>query len=236
MEETPETKSRLIISYMTLRKAIGILGTALPFMLLFGGWIFFQTDVQSSISSYYYTGMRDVFVGALFAIGFFLLSYKGYERADDNGGVLGFITDDIVGDFGFVFALGTALFPTASDCLATGSERVIGFIHLTFATLLFLTLIYFSLFLFTKTHPGKVAKGRKLKRNYIYKGCGFTMIFCIMAIFIISRFPCDPDSVLSSLDLVFWLEALMMVAFGFSWLTKGGAIWRDEIKAPKETS
>ena len=94
----------LVFSYLELRKAIGILGMVLPFVVSLGAWLFFQEGIQRSISAYYHTGMRDVFVGTLFAIGFFLLSYKGYERSDA-----------IAGDLGCLFAVGVALFPTAPE-------------------------------------------------------------------------------------------------------------------------
>jgi hypothetical protein len=92
-----EKENALIISYLTLRKAIGILGAALPFVLAIGAAVLFMTGIQDSISAYYYTGMRNVFVGMLCATGFFLLSYKGYERKDS-----------IAGNLGCLFAVGVA--------------------------------------------------------------------------------------------------------------------------------
>ena len=77
MENKLGNEKSLIISYLTLRKIIGILGIALPFVLYLGALIIFQINIQSSISSYYYTGMRGVFVGTLFVIGFFCFHTKG---------------------------------------------------------------------------------------------------------------------------------------------------------------
>lgn len=45
--------SSLIFSYLALRKTIGILGIALPFVLFLGAYLIFQTGIQSSLSSYY---------------------------------------------------------------------------------------------------------------------------------------------------------------------------------------
>jgi hypothetical protein len=101
MPKQQENNSTLVFSYLTLRKGIGLLGLALPFVLSFGAFVVFQQALQSSISYYYWTGMRDVFVGTLFAIGFFLLSYQGYEKADN-----------IAGNLACLFAVGVALFPT----------------------------------------------------------------------------------------------------------------------------
>lgn len=38
--------------------------------------------LQGSVSGYYYTGVRDVLVGSLCAIGVFLFSYSGYDDWD----------------------------------------------------------------------------------------------------------------------------------------------------------
>ena len=66
----------LVLSYLGLRKAVGIIGTALPFVLAFGKILLEGPGIQNSISSYYHTGMRDVFVGSLCAIAGFLMSRR----------------------------------------------------------------------------------------------------------------------------------------------------------------
>jgi hypothetical protein len=217
MNDRSKSENALVFSYLTLRQAIGLLGTSFPFVLSLGAVIFFRTGIQSSISSYYHTGMGDVFVGTLCVIGFFLLSYKGYERADDIAGVLG-----------CVFAVGVALFPTTPDNLASGDARFVGYIHFASATLFFLTLIYFSLFLFTKTDPSRPSTRRKLKRNIVYRVCGYTMSLCIVLIVIYILLPDQVASPIEVYKPVFWLESIAVVAFGISWLTKGEAILKDE--------
>ncbi|MFQ6005142.1 MAG: DUF998 domain-containing protein [Woeseia sp.] len=207
---------RLIISYLTLRKIVGVLGTALPFVLFLGAVIIFGTGIQDSISSYYHTGMRDVFVGTLCVIGFFLLSYKGYEPKDDRAG-----------DLACVFAIGVALFPTTHGELISDSARIIGYVHLIFAAAFFATLIYFSLRLFTKTNPDIEPTDRKKQRNKVYRVCGYTMSVCIILIIFYSLLG-DTVSSIKQYAPVFWLEGLAVVAFGISWLTKGEAILRDQ--------
>jgi len=171
--------------------------------------------IQDSISSYYHTGMRDVFVGSLCAIAVFLMSYRGYERKDD-----------IAGDLGCVFALGVALFPTTPEVSATSREEIIGSLHLVSAACFLLTLAYFSLVLFRKTDPSKTPTRRKLQRNLVYTFCGYTIVACIALIAVVAFM--SSDSPLTRLDPVFWLESAAVVAFGVSWLTKGEAILRDE--------
>lgn len=217
MNNDLDKKKSMLISYLTLRKIVGILGTSFPFMLFFGAVIFFGTGIQSSMSSYYHTGMRDVFVGTLCVIGFFLLSYRGYERADD-----------IAGDLGCVFAACVALFPTTPDAQITDVARIMGYIHLAFSALFFLVLIYFSLFLFTKTNSNLTPSRRKNQRNRIYKICGYTMSFCIVLIVVYSLLPSDVTLSVSTYTPVFWFEGIAVVAFGISWVTKGEALLKDE--------
>lgn len=211
-----DSSKRLVFSYLEHRKTIGILGIGLPFVVSLGAMILFQTGIQSSISSYYHTPMRDVFVGTLFAIGFFLLSYRGYER-----------TDDIAGDLAFVFAIGMALFPTAPDGAVSDAARIVGNVHVVFAALFFSTLIYFSLFLFTKTDEKKKPTERKLMRNEVYQACGYTMAISLLLIAVYYRLPAEWASLLVQYKPVFWLESLAILAFGASWFTKSEALLKD---------
>jgi hypothetical protein len=213
--------SPLLISYMTLRKTIGVLGTTLPFIVSLGGLIIFQTKLQGSISSYYYTGMRDVFVGTLWAIGIFLFAYKGYDRIDN-----------MTGNLACIFAIGITLFPTTPegpDIIVTNNARIIGYVHMGFAALFFGTLSYFSLVLFTKTQKNSASPmtARKQQRNAVYVVCGYIMLVCIVLMAIYSFLPSQSVAFLSSAHPIYWLEALAIVAFGVSWLIKGETILKD---------
>ncbi len=175
-QQSGPENSILVISYLGLRKAIGILGVALPFVLPFGQILLHALGIQSSlhtpviensVSSYYYTDMRNIFVGSMCAIGVFLMSYRGYDWRDA-----------IAGRFAFVCAIGVAFFPTtplpSASPLATPDQKLIGGIHLTFAALLFLTLAYVSLMLVHRdrpeqnSHAAKVAEKRGLSRERIH--------------------------------------------------------------------
>ena len=72
-------------SYLALRKAVGWIGMLLPFTLMLGVFLIFKGEIiQESISHYYHTDMRDVFVGALCAIALFMFFYSGYDKWDDR--------------------------------------------------------------------------------------------------------------------------------------------------------
>ncbi|UCH61872.1 MAG: DUF998 domain-containing protein [Fidelibacterota bacterium] len=217
MKEGSGKQNNMVISYLTLRKAVGILGTALPFVLFLGALIIFRTGVQSSISAYYHTGMGDVYVGTLCVIGLFLFSYKGYPPHDN-----------LAGHLGCVFAVGTALFPAAPECSPTNCELIIGYVHFSIAAFFFFTLIYFSIFLFTKTDPDKPATKQKGQRNIVYKVCGYIMIICILLVGLYHFLPANVTSPLKKFHPVFWLEAAAIVAFGISWLIKGETLLKDK--------
>ncbi len=78
---SPGSEGSLALSYLGIRRAIGVIGISLPFVLLIGAWALDGLGVQGSISDYYYTVMRNVFVGSMVANGVFFLSYR-YARAD----------------------------------------------------------------------------------------------------------------------------------------------------------
>ncbi len=214
MQNPANDSGSLVASYLTLRRAVGVLGIALPFILSLGALVVFMTGtIEESISHYYYTGMRNVLVGTLFAIGGFLMSYKGYEKKDDRAG-----------DIACVAAIGVALFPTTPSGEPT---NIIGIVHGISAAVFFLTLAFFSLYLFTKTDPNKTPTRMKKKRNIVYKISGWVIVASIVLILLYYSIPYIRVS-LEPIKPVFWLESAAVIAFGISWLTKGEAILRDE--------
>ena len=200
--ERPGKKNDQIISYFTLRVLIGAAGIMLPLLLFIGKFIVEgSTKIEFSISDYYDNGTAgDILVGVLFALGFFLGSYKGYNA-----------TDSRAANFGSAFALGVALFPTTSE------NEWVHKLHFVFALLLFAVFIFFSLYLFRKSAPGKIVTKQKENRNNVYLICGIIMIVGVAGIAIFSFWWQD---IAQQYHLVFWLESLALTAFGFSWITK----------------
>ena len=200
-----------IISYLTLRKALGYLGILLPFALAAGNWVIFSGRLQQSVSDYYYTGMRGVLVGGLCVIGAFLLSYHGYDRWDS-------LFTNAAG-FG---AVGVALFPTPPDNPSTAAS-IVGDFHFAFGSVMFASLIVIALWLFRKTGPGGRTRAKQI-RDRVYLICGLIMLVSLALAGIVSL----PFAAgLNSLNPVFWLETIAIASFGVSWLVKGQAILAD---------
>jgi hypothetical protein len=81
-----ELRDHMLLTYVYLRWALVALGFLLPVLLVILGLIFRLPDqswFQGSMSAYYRTPMRDIFVGGLWAIGSCLLLYKGYTQEED---------------------------------------------------------------------------------------------------------------------------------------------------------
>ena len=211
-----ETKKPIIpevLSYLTLRKTLGILGISLPIILVVGSCACGRYDeIQQSISAYYYTNMGNVLVGVLFAYGLFLFAYKGYGKVDD-----------LTGDLGCIFALGVALFPCQS------ANPIIGQVHLISAAWLFLVFAYFSIVLFTKSKYAKQNLPKEKKdRNLVYRICGYTILVCILLMIIYMYVLKKSVPELASLKPIFWLETIALWAFGLSWIVKGNVILKDK--------
>ena len=215
MAQPPDSQKSLVLSYLQLRKAVGIIGVALPLVLALGNLALHGCGVQDSMSAYYYTGMRNVFVGSMWAIGVFMFSTKGYDRWDEVAGI-----------FASIFAIGVSLFPTTPSGCTTCRQKSIGDVHLACAALLFLTLACMSIRLFTKTAPGGSPTPQKLWRNRIYRVCGCVIIACVALCAVVKLPHIRP--VVEGFKPTFWLESLAVVAFGLSWLVKGETILKDQ--------
>ena len=196
-----------VISYLTLRKLLGGLGCLLPVILVVGAAISPDTEAfQPSISHYYHTPVRDIFVCILTSFGLFLFTYKGYEPKDNW-------SSNLAG----VCALSVAFFPTSlGEC-----EELTCRIHFISAALFFLLLSYIAYFLFTKSDKDEASRTQEKRiKNSIYRICALTMVGCIILLALYfflfeEQWPATT---------AFWLETIALWAFGISWLVKGETI------------
>lgn len=103
MMKPGELQRHITQTYINLRVGIAIMGFAFPIILWIGGRMFAGDQLQASMSDYYHTRMRDVFVGILIAIGSFLYLYRGFSKGEN-------IALNLAG----IFAAGVALLPNAA--------------------------------------------------------------------------------------------------------------------------
>jgi hypothetical protein len=203
------------LSYIALRKAIGIVAIALPPVLVIGHLVLDGGKWPGSISAYYYTSMRNVFVGAMCALGVFLFAYRYQE------------TDNKLSTAAAALALGVALFPTASQGPTTSGEQAVRIVHLTCASLFFVCLAVFSLVIFTKSAGAPTPK--KKQRNRVYRACGWTIVASLVLAATNGALEHWVDGyALQDYNTLFWLESVAIWAFAVSWLVKGGFALADD--------
>jgi hypothetical protein len=192
-------------TYRTLRIGLGSIALALPPVLAIVGFAR-GVPLQSSLSAYYYTAMRDVFVGVLFAAGAALFLYKGYSRSEDW-----------VLDFAGTFAIGVALFPTKADA---GPITV----HGVSAVLFFVCLAYVAIFRASETLALITDEDRKRAYQRIYGILGTAMLALpAIAAVLVSAFQIDLEEG-STKTVVFFVESAAIYAFGLFWLVKSHEI------------
>jgi hypothetical protein len=221
MKPGPPLNAELVVSYLTLRKALGYLGLLMPIIVRVGAYYFEKIPSNDSISAYYYTGMRDVFVGTLAAIGVFLFCYRGPDTQDN-------VLTNIAGLCG----LGIGLFPTDPGYHPLILEKFpqlltdacyknhgpLGF-HIYFVAAFFLIISYLAIFRFPKLSQPLMTEQKK-SRNKIYVACGVVMVTMLIIIVGLKAWAKGTS--------IFWPETVAILAFGIAWLTKGQAFLKDK--------
>ena len=203
----------LAVSYLFLRRAVGLIGSLLPIAAPLGNSITTgEWRLLPSISSYYYTDSRNVFVGSLCAIGVFLICYR-YQHWDD-------VFCTLAGSF----AIGVAFCPPVPPS-PSGLARVMGVLHVVFAAGFLISMGLMCLLMFTRSDsPPDQLPPAKQTRNLVYRICG-TLVLLFTLLAALSVFL--PQSFINAVHPLFWCEAVATFAFGFAWWVKGETLWRD---------
>lgn len=205
----PANEPRYVRSYVFTRFAIGVLGVLLPPLLVFLEPALFDglPFPRGSLSAYYYSGMREVFVGGLWAIGVFLFVYK----------FLDFSWESLLSSVAGVAAVVVAVFPTErpGDGIAPTpfqaklGEGTVTSIHYTAAAVFIGSLIPIVLFF---------AREEGRRNHHSWRGfhtitAAFILFGAALAAF--AGITGGPDKG------VLYGEWIAVWAFAASWLVKG---------------
>jgi hypothetical protein len=220
-ESRPSRTPNNVFSYRRLRRMIGLLGAALPIVLVLLSWFpYFKTSVQPSISHYYYTHLREIFTGVLCGVGLFLICYKGRSNP------VIWKNDNFLTNLAGVMAFGVAFVPTTletkvKDCsekiysIIPACEEWLGWLHYTCAGLLFVSFSILAINVFTLgQRKDEGTPNSWMNENNIYRFCGYSILVFIAMVPIAYRL-----NLFTYSTLVF--EALSLFAFGTAWLIKG---------------
>ena len=217
-KSAPHSNPILDVSYLSLRKSIGWIGILMPWVVRAVANMRSGTPFLMSISAYYYTSGRDVFVGSLFGAGLFLSFYRGSLNSKQ---------DRILAVIWGIAAAFIGLIPMnpCGDPQLTCVDPNHQTYHFIPVTVFFAINIYMALFRFTKPSQLPVTP-EKQQRNKIYVACGVVMLASVLTIAFF-------DQVKWS---VFVPEAVAIAAFGVAWLVKGQMILADKVYSPAGSS
>jgi uncharacterized membrane protein YidH (DUF202 family) len=210
----------LVVSYLTLRQMIGWVGLLMPIGVRLGALIFEGIDGTDSISAYYYTGMRDVFVSTLVLVGALLTCYRTPDWKDNAVAVVAGIAAVGIGLFPIepTFAVQVLQkYPDMGEAKCYIIRGILGY-HFVFVTLFFALSSYLVTFRFSAFTPAQPTR-QKLMRNKIYRICGAAMIVSFVTIGLLAA--------LNHGGSIFWPETVAVVAFAAAWLVKGRTILKD---------
>lgn len=218
--DTNPDATRYVRSYLWMRVGIGVLGIALPLLLVFIDKAAFDGNPfpRGSLSVYYYSGMRDVFVGILAAIGTFLITYKVAERNLDNAATL------VAGASAIVIPL----FPTGQPSYAhvplTPLQELIGesatkWVHFIASGTFLVSLAVVTFFFGVREGRRPPRPGNRSPRfwRWFHWACACVMGLALLWIVITLSVGWPPRALL----IGEWVSAW---AFGLSWLWKGAEL------------
>lgn len=211
-------------TYLNLRIGMSIIGLALPLVLVIAASMSNTYSPQDSISAYYHTPMRDVFVGSLIAIGFALYLYKGYSD-----------TENLALNLAGILVVIVALFPT--DVPATlrcevppwlpSEPFVEPIVHKASAILFFAAIAFICIFCRTETlglfENGEVSA--RYSRSYLIYG--ILMILLPTAAIVMSY-------LIGETYGIFLAESMALWVFALFWYTKSREINRLAIQAVRD--
>lgn len=197
MQESAPKEQLPVFEYLTLRRLVGIVAFALPWVV----WVVSAFVIPPSISASYYTPARNIFVGSLFVIGTLLYAYQGHTR-----------TENQIANVGALAAVIAALCPTTCD--GCNLDLVSG-LHLAAGATMFLVIAYFCLGPFRSSAKRK-ADAKAQRRAAFYAVCGWAILVCILlAAITLIPFLSELNT---TLRLTFVVETIALVAFGFAWI------------------
>ena len=227
-----EHHQNFVISYLKLRKYVGILGFVLPLLILvsavFMGFL-------PSISDYYYTFISPLFTGSLILIVVILLVTKSSDPTEKTFNIL-----IVIG------AAFTIIFPTNvnNQCkivaghvysetelkqfffYTKGFNPVTGYMHKLGALTFFIS----SILLINKNFIPFENENKSENSEFrikTYKICIGVMISCLILI-VISQICLNFLDIKNLADfafpIIFTCETFLLIAFGISWLTKSNTL------------
>ena len=208
------------LTYSFLRIGVGVLAVLLPVILAVGGFLVYRLILQDSISAYYHAFvpttqfpdtfaisgnglMRNWFVGILWAVGFFLILYKGFGRRESRA-------LNVAG----VLLIMVSMFPMEWTCRDTCSKIST---HGVSAILFFFAIGYVCIFRSGDTLVDSVLpRNQQVIYRRIYRAIGSIMWVLPLVVAILEA----ANIRVFSTHTIFFIEAAGIWTFAAFWLIK----------------
>jgi hypothetical protein len=212
-------------SYFLIRRVVGLMGISLPVVFIVGEAYFLRGGVhfRGSLSAYYHSSMRDLFVAGLCTTGLLLATYLAGQPNTSE-----FWLSLVAG----LAVLVVVFFPTqrpglTADAPRCGSlpapsgcspvqqrlgEEWTSVIHFFFAAVFILSLAAIA-FLFAREQY----RNRKQLIAWIQKACGWVIVAAVLLVIVGELW----DVTLGELTPLYVGEVASVWAFGASWLLSG---------------
>lgn len=239
-----EDNNELVISFLKIRRLIGLLGILLPGLCLLINYVFIKYEIldkslfvtkewsacfvssmycKPTISDYFYSPATVVFTGILITVSVFLFCYHGYK---EKSGIdkFPFLTDNLMTNIAAISLLGVAIFPTQpkneikDNVFAFTSSEFIGTLHFICAIIFFISISLLCIINFRRTGKSRDFGNEMSDKIYLFCGIGMLIMIICMSIYVIYH---RNRSDINSDSTFFWLETVALILFGFAWLVKG---------------
>jgi hypothetical protein len=201
-------------TYFYLRTGLAVLALLFPFILVLVGWLVYSIELQDSMSAYYFAfapqgsalrvfPMRGWFVGILWAIGAFLILYRGYSTGEDR-----------VLNLAGLSALGVAMLPMAPPPYCANCGTGWPFLHHAFAVLLFVCIAVVAWVFRWETV--QLLRDKRLRDRFgrVYSGLAMAMVLSPLLAVAVSF------GVNAYKAYILFIEIFGIVVFAVFWLTK----------------
>jgi len=217
---------QLLVSYHKLQQTVGWIALLMPIAVRVLAFAFERIFTTNSISAYYYTDLRDVFVGSLVVGGLLLAFFRTDDRKDRWIAVVAGLSAIGIGLFPMDIAAGVLTSPDTANpdseaklvqALRDGTHGPLGY-HFVFVGAFFLLTFYLVTFRFRANTPPNPTD-QKRQRNGVYLVCGALMGLAFIWIGILWH--------LGKQSSIFWPETLAVMAFAAAWLVKGQLVLKD---------
>lgn len=223
-------------SYLLIRVIVGVIGVLLPTALFALDGLFLKGGlvVKGSLSAYYHSGARDLFVGGLSITGFLLITYMAAQRSTWD-----YRLSTVAG----IAALGVAFLPTTRPALLDSDPRcgvdptpagctqlqqafgetAVATVHFVSAGIFILSLAAIC-FLFARRER---VHTKNLFQAKLHRVSGFVILAAVVWVGVGSAL----DVRIFRLTALYLGEVVSVYAFGVSWIAKGRDLLRRRPEA-----